>query len=238
MKNGKKYIFANLQNAGATISFALLLFTVFLAACATPTVSSDDSAEDGDSSSFDVSKDSLFNSEIDYDSMTDDRDGQVYRTVEIGEQTWMAENLNYETDDSYCYNDNSSNCTKYGRFYLWDAAASACPNGWHLPTNSEWETLFEAVGGRSVAGKALKTQTGWDSDGNGTNDYGFSAISAGYRNGYGNNRDGGRSADIWGATEKDSDHAYFVHLSSSDDDAEFGVHNKKNLGCTVRCLKD
>ena len=86
MKNGKKYIFANLQNAGATISFTLLLFTAFLAACATPTVSSDDDSDE-------ISD--CYNSDIDYGSMTDERDGKVYKTVIIGTQVWMAENLNY-----------------------------------------------------------------------------------------------------------------------------------------------
>ena len=256
MKNTQKHIIANLLKANAAISFFLLLLMAFLAACSTPTISSDndsveddsaedvlaedDSAEDDSFSSSDVLKESMFNSQIDYGSMTDSRDGQVYRTVEIGKQTWMAENLNFKTVDSYCYEDNASNCTRYGRLYLWDAAASACPNGWHLPTNSEWETLFEAVGGRSVAGTALKSQTGWESNGNGTDDYGFSAFPAGYRNAYGGSRYGGRTADIWTATEKDSerDRVYFVHMSYSINSALLSIHNKKKLGCSVRCLKD
>lgn len=239
MKNMQKHITANLLNANVANSFTLLVLTAFWAACSTPTVSSDDSDDGINSLSSAELKESFFNPDIDYGSMTDSRDGLVYRTVEIGEQTWMAENLNYETDNAYCYEDNAGNCTKYGRLYMWDAAAFACPNGWHLPTNSEFETLFNTVGGRSVAGRVLKSQVGWNSDGNGTDIFGFSAIPAGYRNGYGKSQYGGRTADFWGATENEdnSEHAYFVNISYSADNVTLGIH-KKNLGCSVRCVKD
>jgi hypothetical protein len=79
--------------------------------------------------------------------MVDSRDGQTYKTVTIGTQIWMAENLNYETTNSYCYDDDPSNCSKYGRLYTWAAATKACPIGWHLPSDDEWNTLFTAVGG-------------------------------------------------------------------------------------------
>ncbi|WP_298768174.1 fibrobacter succinogenes major paralogous domain-containing protein [uncultured Fibrobacter sp.] len=135
MKNGKKYIFANLQNAGATISFTLLLFTAFLAACATPTVSSDDSDDGINSLSSAELKESFFNPDIDYGSMTDSRDGQVYRTVQIGEQTWMAENLNFDPgqggsrnanyDWSWCYENDPEKCELFGRFYTWAAAVDS-----------------------------------------------------------------------------------------------------------------
>lgn len=115
------------------------------------------------------------------DSFTDPRDGQTYRTVKIGNQVWMAENLNYRTDDSYCYDDEPANCRKYGRLYTWKAALNACPSGWHLPSYEEFETLFAAVGGKGVAGKALKSTSGWYNNDNGTDVYGFSALPAGVR---------------------------------------------------------
>ena len=87
--------------------------------------------------------------------LTDSRDGQAYMTMKIGNQVWMAENLNYEMADSYCYDDRTSNCSKYGRLYTWDAAMKACPLGWHLPTQNEWKTLFAMAGGENTAGYLL-----------------------------------------------------------------------------------
>ena len=82
--------------------------------------------------------------------LKDPRDGKKYKTVKIGNQTWMAENLNYEIADSYCYNNDTSNCDKYGRLYTRDAALKACPAGWHLPSMDEFKTLIETVGGEKI----------------------------------------------------------------------------------------
>ncbi|MBR4784719.1 MAG: fibrobacter succinogenes major paralogous domain-containing protein [Fibrobacter sp.] len=114
------------------------------------------------------------NSEI--GSMTDSRDGQTYKTVKIGNQVWMAENLNFKTDSSWCYKDEESNCQKYGRLYSWNAARGACPAGWHLPSKVEFDTLFKAVGGTQDkenekkwrgAGSKLKSTSGWESSAKG-----------------------------------------------------------------------
>ena len=118
----------------------------------------------------------LMNSEIEYEIFVDDRDGQVYRSVKIGEQVWMAENLNYAMDESSCYGDYSENCQKYGRFYTWYAMMSACPTGWQRPLKSDFNTLIATVGGADMAGKALKSTNGWMDNGNGTDNYGFSAL--------------------------------------------------------------
>ena len=85
-------------------------------------------------------------------SITDHRDGQIYKTVKIGNQVWMAENLNYETENSYCYDDRMSNCLKYGRLYTWSNAMEVCPRGWRLPNKEDWETLLKNVGGDKSAG--------------------------------------------------------------------------------------
>ena len=102
---------------------------------------------------------------------TDPRDGKKYRTVKIGNQTWMAENLNYHGSDGYlglCYGDEPKqgrrkpeNCRKYGRLYDKEEAQKACPSGWHLPSDKEWQTLVNFAGGNEVAGKKLKAKKGW-----------------------------------------------------------------------------
>jgi uncharacterized protein (TIGR02145 family) len=146
----------------------------------TPQSSSSKNGDAGTSAgmtSSSSSQDTTYNAEK--NTLTDTRDGKVYRTVKIGDQVWMAENLNFETDSSYCYNDSAEYCAKYGRLYRWTAAMDACPSGWHLPDLAEWKTLLAAVGGDSIAGTKLKSTSGWNSDGNGTDDFGFTVLPAG-----------------------------------------------------------
>ena len=100
--------------------------------------------------------------------------GQTYKTIGIGMQTWMAENLNYATVGSACHKNSADSCAKYGRIYRGDTARHVCPNGWHLPNISEWETLFRAIG--DSAATKLKSTTGWAPNNAGTDAYGFSVI--------------------------------------------------------------
>ena len=171
--------------------------------------------------------------------MTDSRDGQTYKTVKIGDQVWMAQNLNFETDSSFCYNDEDSNCAKYGRLYKWAAAMTACPSDWHLPTEAEFETLFTAVGGKSIAGQKLKSTTGWTAYSGIINEdaFAFSALPAGYWNNGGNYRDEGGSASFWSSTEINSDLAYYMGLCC-DDDYAYLTDFFKNSGFSVRCIQD
>ena len=155
--------------------------------------------------------------DADKNTLKDLRDGQVYKTTTIDipsknySEVWMAENLNFETENSWCYGDNPANCAKYGRLYTWAAAVGraedecgidhacnlgegdirgACPKGWHLPSQSEWEALIVAVDGSiteytssNTAGTKLKSATGWTSYSGITNEdaFGFSALPAGTR---------------------------------------------------------
>ena len=196
-------------------------------------------------------------------SLTDTRDGHSYKTVTIGSQTWMAQNLNYETANSYCYSNNASNCTKYGRLYTWAAAMDSvgswsangkgcgygktcsptypvrgvCPVGWHLPTQTEWNTLFTAVGGQSTAGKMLKSTSGWNSSGNGTDAYSFSALPAGGRGGNGHFNYEGNNAYFWSSTDDNSYYAYSMILYYNGDYAGLDDGNE-GYGFSVRCVKD
>ncbi len=107
-------------------------------------------------------------------TFTDDRDGKVYKYVTIGDQVWMAENLNYSGFDAKGHIDRESSSIPSG-------FQGICPNGWHLPSTGEWWMLVNAIGGEQVAGTKLKSMEGWDLDGNGTDYYGFSALPGGRR---------------------------------------------------------
>ena len=181
-----------------------------------------------------VSSSSLKPDEPAEGSFTDSRDGKTYKTVKIGDQVWMAENLNFETDSSYCYNDSAEYCAKYGRLYEWSAAMDACPSGWHLPDTAEWRMLLAAVGGDSIAGMKLKSTSGWNSDGNGTDDFGFTVLPAG---GWGSKNFVGEAAVFWTSEwyEGYDDYAYGIRLYT-DTIVRKGYSNKY-IGSSVRCLK-
>ena len=167
----------------------------------------------------------------------DKRDGKMYKIVKIGGQVWMAENLNYTTQDSYCYEDNESNCSKYGRLYKWNAAMKACPAGWHLPGNVEFKTLYESVGGKQVAGKSLKSKVEWKYESGGTDAFGFSALPAGYRGYDGDYYEEGYYAIFWSFTENNSNRAYFIRFSYNYNEANL-YHDFKSSAFSVRCLQD
>ena len=170
-----------------------------------------------------------------YGTLTDPRDGKTYKTVVIGTQTWMAENLNYEISDSWCYGNEEENCEKYGRLYTWAAAMSAVPDGWHLPTNEEWVILATNVGGEAYAGTKLKSKNGWNS-GNGTDDYGFSVFPAGYRySGFFINL--GSGVYFWTASESSSSNAYNRHFNTGASMSS-GSNNKTSSAYSVRLVKD
>ena len=211
-----------------------------------------------------------------YGSLMDLRDNKVYKTVVIGTQTWMAENLNYSDSINYpsmlggnwCYNNKLDSCTKYGRLYSWSAAMDSmgtfstngkwcgygyrrncsptypvrgiCPAGWHLPDSTEFSKLFEIVGGKSVAGKALKSTSGWILNRNGEDAYSFSALPAGSRYYDGNFINVGYYAIFWSSAEDsyDYDFARVMSLEYNGGDGAFLFREYKNVGLSVRCLRD
>jgi len=141
-------------------------------------------------------------------TLTDLRDGKTYKTVKIGTQTWMAENLSYETSRSKCYDNKLANCEKYGRLYNWETALKACPGDWHLPSISEWEILNKAVGGDAgVAKRKLQATNDWEDNGNGTDEFNFSALPGGYSSA-GNFGDVGKVGYWWSASEDGAFSAY------------------------------
>ena len=177
------------------------------------------------------------------ESFTDSRDGQTYRTVKIGNQVWMAENLNFKTDSSWCYDDNPKNCKKYGRLYEWKTAMKACPDGWHLPSMDEFRILVNTVGGEKIAGEKLKSKSGWNDGGNGSDAFGFSALPAGvWFDGGITGDDAGFSEEtvgtgFWGATENANKELCEMNLVDADN-APYFNYRGRGFGNSVRCVKD
>ena len=175
------------------------------------------------------------------ESFTDPRDGKSYDIVQIGSQTWMAENLNYETETSACPEGDKRNCSKYGRLYTWEEAKQICPEGWRLPDSADFEQIISAAGGAEIAGNSLKSTSGWFKKGNGTDDFGFNALPAGYRLA-GNDATGGKFdgiggyAHLWSASETPDGLAYYLLLDFSSKSAKLSAFGKDESR-SVRCVK-
>ena len=194
-----------------------------------------------------------------YGEMTDSRDGIVYKTTTIGGKVWMAENLNYfdiegapsSIKNDWCYWDKPENCESAGRLYTWKGAKRVCPEGWRLPTNEDWTALLTAVGADTLnpiawtGANVLKSKSGWENSGSGTDDFGFTALPTGKaffnsrQSGFTNH---GCSAYMWSATEPEISAgadtlAFSVELNCSN---ELAIVNtiKKYSGLSVRCVKD
>ena len=170
------------------------------------------------------------------ESFTDPRDGQAYKVVQIGSQTWMAENLDYEIDGSACPEGDSRNCEKYGRLYTWEVAQNACPEGWLLPDSLDLAKLVEQTGGIAQAGDALKATAGWFKKGNGFDAFGFKALPAGFRSVEGAYDGIGGYAYFWSATETLDGLAYYLFLDFSSKAAGLNAFGKGDFR-SVRCIK-
>jgi len=170
-----------------------------------------------------------------------DGDGQSYRTVVIGTQTWMAENLNYAVEGSKCYEDDESNCDTYGRLYNWETDMNICPDGWHLPSDAEWQTLIDFAGGSETAGGKLKAKSDWNSyngiSGNGTDEFGFSALPGGHGISDGSFINVGYFGGWWSSSVLNSSYAYGRVMYYYNNGVIRYGGNKSDL-YSVRCLQD
>jgi uncharacterized protein (TIGR02145 family) len=196
-----------------------------------------------------------------YGTVTD-IDGNVYRTVKIGNQVWMAENLKTShyndgisipnvTDGkewsnlmkgAYCYYDNDySNNAKYGKLYNWYAVNTGklAPKGWHVPSDKEWQQLLDYLGGDKIAGNNLKSTRGWDNNRNGTNSSGFSGLPGGCRYLDGQFSRIGFDASWWSSTKSNTyDDAALNRDLYYSPGSDYRDLSNKEIGLSVRCLKN
>ena len=208
--------------------------------------------------SFGVPKEFRFNPDINYGSLKDERDGKTYKTVKIGDQVWMAENLNYAGGGiGHCYEDVPENCEAGGRLYKWDVAREVCPEGWHLPSKTEFDTLLSFVKleyEEEQCGFAdmFRATSGWGyyhtPSTQGCDMVGFSAVPAGgkhvesYRSPEYNHA--GYTAYFLTSTEYDEYSVYVVELNpgsvnvTPDYGDEWPHYETKESEFSVRCLKD
>ena len=191
-----------------------------------------------------------------------DQDGNSFKTVKIGEQVWMAENLNvehYRNGDpipqvkesakwkkletgAWCYyNNDSTNCEKYAKLYNWYAVIDPrglAPEDWHIASNDDWKKLNDYLGGYEVSGGKLKDKNSWEiSNTEVTNSSGFGAFAGGNRYGVGEYFDVGLKGSFWTSKSHDEYHADLYYLSYNNSfllDAYF----RKSMGLSVRCIKD
>ncbi len=184
-------------------------------------------------------------------AFTDTRDNEDYKWVKIGNQVWMAENLNYNIYGSWCYDDKERNCNMYGRLYNWHTAKKVCPDGWHLPTDEEWKELERHLGlsireseeksyrGTDEGGKLKETGLShWRVPNSGsTNESGFSALPGGYRVDGGHCYYKGRRAYFWSSTEDKRFRAWGRMLGYNRWEVKRDG-TRKGAGFSVRCVRD
>lgn len=201
------------------------------------------------------------NPDVNYGMMQDDRDGQVYKTIDVGNYTWFAQNLNLEYNDgegNSCPGSDPDSCAKYGRMYTWAAAMDTagvystqalecgagkvcwlidpvqgvCPEGWHLPSNAEWRLLVEAAGGESTAAVALKSTKGWVWNSSNTSGTDDLGFSA-IPNGP------GEYGYFWSGTENSNISGYRLRLmGDATPSTHLGDGTKSTAMNAVRCVKE
>ena len=223
--------------------------------------------------SWSLPKEDYFNPQITYGSMTDTRDNKVYKTVKIGDQVWMAENLNYSDSSktlslknrNKCAYDYEELCEATGRLYTWAAAIDSvmlydggkgmncgmgrfckqpakvqgiCPNGWHLPSKTEWEVFFDVVDRNDYI---IRSQKAWR-DRMALNTLGFSARpNIGMV--FGGDWQQSDCSVFWSSTDNEHNHAYYAYICYGGidmvgEDNDYSQACEKDCVFSVRCIKD
>ena len=174
----------------------------------------------------------------------DNRDDKTYKTIQMGEQLWMAENLAYKPNygNFWSYQNSQSNLNKYGYLYDYETAVNACPDGWHLPKDEEWNELIQHIYNDETitvnVAKALKITSGWFRNNNGTDHYGFSALPGGLFDS--NNKTFayiGKSCGWWSSTNKTNFHTWKRGLLYDSKSLGRSLGNNVD-GHSVRCIKN
>jgi uncharacterized protein (TIGR02145 family) len=160
-------------------------------------------------------------------SFIDSRDGKEYKILYIGKQVWMGKNLNYESEGSWPYSDKKKNANQYGRLYTFNAALNACPAGWHLPSNKEWQELIDFYGGDLVAGLALRID--------GTSS--FNAEYGGFRTKEGDFLDLGHDVNLWSSVSCDEEDAWRCYIDRGFNSVVQDYYSKSG-GLSVRCIRN
>lgn len=151
---------------------------------------------------------------------------QEIKAIKIANQYWMAENLSVPLKGSWCYQDNPSNCKKYGRLYTWETAREACPSGWRLPTDQDWEKLVDHYGGEDLAARELLP----------SGRSGFNISYAGMA-GVGNFMLMGSFAAFWSATSYDEVKAWYRYVNTQDENL-VRTYFTKSYAFSVRCVRE
>lgn len=167
----------------------------------------------------------------------DPRDAKSYEIVEIGNQTWMAQNLSYDMLGSFVYEDKPSYEDIYGRLYVWEVATVVCPDGWHLPDASEWDELILFLGGALKAGKYLAQTESKKSGDSIAHMHEFNSIPSGNRDLSGSYNNLEQYAYYWTATEGDSIAARRIIIADKGASIGGGYGNKTSA-YSVRCIKN
>jgi len=171
--------------------------------------------------------------------INDSRDGKKYKTVKIGNQTWMAENLNIKIGNSKCYENKEDNCKKYGRLYDWKTAMKSCPSGWHLPVDKEWNELYRYVNDTDNGTKYLRAKSGWEGQyGSGEDKFGFSALPGGFGISDGDFGDVGKYGGWWSANEFSVYCTDDRGMSCRGDMEDFWDSQGMSYLHSVRCIQD